>query len=88
MDIVRTGIIMLVYVAVIFILYIILSSPFDQVVSSFENINSSASDTYVDSSSGIARTVFDMTFAGLIIVPIIWFIAWIFRREPDWRYYQ
>ena len=88
MDIVRTGIIMMVYVAVIFILYILLSSPFNEVVMSFENINGTASDAHVDASGSIARTVFDMTFAGLIIVPIIWFIAWIFRREPDWRYYQ
>lgn len=86
MDIVRSGIIMAVYLFVIIALYIFLSSPFDTLVSSFEDIDSSASDTEIEASSVVSRVVFNMIFAGLGIVPILWFIIMVFRTEPDWRY--
>jgi hypothetical protein len=30
--------------------------------------------------------VFNMIFAGLGIVPMLWFIVMVFKTEPDWRY--
>ena len=86
MDIMRSGIILIVYLFGITTLYLFLSSPFDDMVSNFENINQSASDTYVEETSSIVRIVFDMMFAGFAIVPIVWFIIEVFKREPDWRF--
>jgi len=86
MDIVRNGILLIIYLFVIVALFIFLSGPFDDIVTSFEDVNSSASDTEIESSSGYNRLVFDMVFVMLALVPIIWFIVWCFHREPDWRY--
>jgi len=86
MNIVHGGIVMGAYLFVIIVIYIVLSSPFDDMVSSFEDLNMTASDTQVESASGWGRTVFDLVFAGLFIVPFLWFVVLVFRREPDWRY--
>ena len=85
-DIVRNGVIMAVYVFVIFVAYIVLSDPFETLMTSFEDLNTTGSDAEVEAGTGTGRTVFNMTFAGFIIVPVIWFVVWIFIREPDWRY--
>jgi len=60
--------------------------PLDDIVTSFENINATASDAHIESASSYGRTVFNMIFAGLAIVPMLWFIVWVFHREPDWGY--
>lgn len=86
MDIVRSGIIMAVYLFVIIALYIFLSSPFDTMMTSFEDIDGSASDSHVEASSAVGRVVFNMIFAGLGIVPMLWFVVMVFKTEPDWRY--
>ena len=85
MDIARNGIIMLVYIFVVILLYMFLSSPFDDMVTTFANINGSASDTHVEAAVTTSRTVFNIIFAALILVPIVWFITWVMHREPDWR---
>lgn len=86
MDIVRSGIIMGTYLFIIIIIYMVLSSPFDDMMSGLEDLNMTASDAKVEDASSWGRTVFDMMFAGLALVPLLWFVVWVFRREPDWRY--
>jgi len=88
MDIVRGGVIMAAYVFLVVLLYLFLSSPFDDMMTGFENINLTNSDNEVENASGYGRTVFDMIFGGLVLVPILWFIVNVFIREPDWRYRQ
>lgn len=87
-DIIRNGVILIVYLFIIITLYIFLSGPFDDITTSFENINLTASDSHIESSAATIRTVFNMVFGGLAIVPIVWFIVWCFHREPDWRFRQ
>ena len=84
MDIVRAGVILGVYLFAIFAVYIFISSPFDEVVTAFEDINMTASDTHIESAGTSIRTVFDMVFVALALVPGIWFVVWVFSREPDW----
>ena len=86
MDIFRSGIILAVYLFIIFVAYIVISSPFDDIMTDFENINNTASDTGVERGTNMGRTVFDMVFAAAGLIPIIWFIVSVFAREPDWRY--
>jgi len=62
-----------------------LSTPFDEFMGGLEDVNGS-SDAHVEHTSGYSRTVFDIFFAGMGIVPVIWFIVEIFKREPDWGY--
>ena len=85
MNTVQNGIILSVYCFIVILLYIALSSPFDTVMTGFQNINESSSDAYIESGVTLERTVFDMVFAGLILIPVIWFIYVTFYREPNWR---
>ena len=82
------GILLIVYLFIIIVTYIVISSPFEVMVSGFEDVNETASDSYVDFTSGVVRIVFNFCFALAGLIPIIWFIVWVFQREPDWRYYQ
>ena len=84
MDIVKAGVMLAVYLFVVTAIYIFLSSPFDDVVTGFEDIDLTASDEHLESSGAMIRNVFDMMFVGLAAVPIVWFMVWVFRREPDW----
>jgi len=87
-DIIRDGVVMIVFVFVVVVLYILLSDPFDTMMTSFENLNLSSSDAQVESASGLGRTVFDIAFVGLGIVPLLWFVVRVMRREPDWYWRQ
>jgi len=81
-DIIRNGVIMLVIEFIILCMYIFISSPFDDMVTSFENINGST-DAEVEAGGSQARTMFNMMFAGFALIPPIWFMIWVFVREPD-----
>jgi hypothetical protein len=87
-NIVLGGVILAVYCFMVITAYIFISGPFEDVITSFENVNSTASDSYVGGGASTVRTVFDLVFAGMVLVPVIWFVYWVFSREPDWRYYQ
>lgn len=86
MNIIKAGVIMLVYFTSLFIAYMIISTPFEETVSGFDSIETTHSDEEVDAQVGYARTAFNIAFGLMAIVPCIWFVFWVFSREPDWRY--
>ena len=86
MDIARAGVIMCAYLFIVVIFYIVLSSPFDDMMTAFEDANITGSDTQVDAAGSTNRIVFNLFFAGLVFAPILYFVVWVFHREPDWRY--
>ena len=85
MDIVRSGIILIVYTLMMMVIYLIISGVFEDFVTSFEDVNLTNSDAEIEQSGGVIRTVLNLSFAGLVVIPILWFIYWAFYREPDWR---
>jgi hypothetical protein len=85
-DPIRSGVILIVYVFIVIAMYIIISSPFEDIVTSLEGLDMDASDTEIEASGATARIVFTIVFAGFAIIPIIWFIVEVFKTEPDWRY--
>ena len=85
MNLIRDGVIMAVYVFIVIVFYIVLSSPFATLMSDFEDVNGTGSDSHVESGVGTANTVFDMIFAAFVIIPLFWFMVRVFMREPDWR---
>ena len=87
-DIVRGGIILIVYTFIMIIIYLVISGVFDDFVTSFEDVNLTNSDAEIEQSGGVLRTVFNMSFAGLVIIPALWFIYLAFYREPDRRFRQ
>ena len=86
LSIIRNGIILIVMEAIIICCYIFLSDPFDTLMDNFDDVNLTASDERIENNSVVSRTVFNMMFAALAIVPIIWFVLWCFSREPDWGF--
>jgi len=86
MEIMKVGVIAIIYYFIIIILYITLSSPFDDMMTSFEDLDLTASDSEIESTSALARTVYDMCFAGLALVPALWMAVYLLRREPHWGY--
>jgi amino acid transporter len=87
MNIIRSGAIMAVYVFIVIILYMVISSPFDDIMTSFSDLDLANSDAEVESGISYGRIVFDIIFALAVLIPIIWFIFMCFSREPDWREY-
>jgi len=87
MNIIRSGAIMAVYVFIVIILYMVISSPFDDIMTSFSDLDLANSDAEVESGINYGRIVFDIIFALAVLIPIIWFIFMCFSREPDWREY-
>jgi len=85
MNIGKAGIIMITYLFIIFTAWMFLSSPFENIIGSFEGLNNEAGDELDDQISR-SRNVFNIFFGGMAVVPIIWFFIWIMRREPDWGY--
>jgi hypothetical protein len=84
-SIIVRGVLLIAYLAIIIIIYLVLSTPYIQIVGSFEDLNQSG-DAQMEFTGGVIRTVFDMMFAMAALVPIFWFVVWCFHREPDWRY--
>ena len=85
MNVGKAGVLMLTYLFVIFLAWIVLSTPFENVVGSFEGLGGEAGDE-LDNQVGHSRTVFNIFFAGMGVVPLVWFMIWIMRREPDWGF--
>ena len=86
MNIVKAGVILLVYFFTLFVAYMIISTPFEETVSGFEDTETTYADDEVDAQAGYARTAFDIAFGLAALVPAFWFVVWVFHREPDWRY--
>jgi len=83
-NIITDGALMILWTFIVVILYILLSSPFDEIVSGFED--SSYSDAEIDATWSMQRIIFNMVFAILGAVGVFWFIIRVFKREPNWGY--
>jgi len=88
MNIIKAGVIMMVYFFTLFVAYMVISTPFENMVSGFENTNTTLADAQVDAQAGYGRTAFKIAFGLAALIPFMWFLFWIFHREPDWRYRQ
>ena len=84
-NIIRDGIILIVYEFIIILLYIVLSNPvaltLDAIVSA-----ATASGISITSYYNEIKTVFSICFAMLGLIPLVWFVFRMWAREPDWGY--
>ena len=85
MNIGKAGILMMTYLFIVVLAYIVLSTPFENMIAGFEGLGGNAG-TEIDEQVGRSRTMFNIFFGGLAVVPIIWFLIWIMRREADWGF--
>lgn len=84
MDIIRDGIFLAVYLFITITFYIFTSNPFAQLISNFLALD--ATGTEATAVFNLVNTVYLIMFIMLAMIPIIWFIARAFQREPDWGY--
>lgn len=88
MSIIRAGTLLIVYLFCVLTVWIFLGGVVDDLITDFEDINSTASDSHIEYHAVTVRASLDISFALSGLVPIAWFIFWIFYKEPDRRYYQ
>ena len=81
-DIIRNGVIMLVIEFIILMAYVFISAPFDTMMTTFENVNGTT-DAEVEAGTTQNRIIFNIMFAGFALISPIWFMLWVFTREPD-----
>lgn len=86
MDIIKAGMVLIVYLFIILITFFALSTPFNEFLDGMDDADTGAADPYIAVHIPWYRTVFNMFFAGMGIAPIVWFVVWTFQREPDWGY--
>lgn len=84
MEIIRDGVFLAVYVFVISAIYIFTSNPFAVIISNFMALDGTgASATAVFNTVTLVYSIMFVILGG---IPIVWFIARVFQREPDWGY--
>ena len=82
MNIIQATVFYVAYMFIITVCFLVLSSPFEHVVDGIETVNMPQVNT-----SGVGiRTAFNMAFALAGLIPSVFFIVWVFHREPDWSY--
>ena len=87
MNIIRDGVILIVYLFIISSLYLFTSEPFHNVVTEISSIDA-ASDTNTQNTFTLIDTVYALMFVILAGVPLFWFIMRVFQRDPYWGYYN
>lgn len=86
MEIIRVGVLAAIYYMIIIVAYLFISGPFATIMTTFEDIDIEASDAEIESTSALARTSFNIFFAGLALIPPLWIAVYLLRREPHWGY--
>ena len=86
MNIVLKGVMLVFWMFVLIVIYIVTSSPFESMVAGIES--SGTSIVQVASTGAVIRVVYNLCFAIAGLIPIIWFVADVFRSEPDWSFNQ
>ncbi len=88
-SIIFRGIALVAWTFLIIILYLFLSTPFVMTVNDLNNSTTGMStntQNVMRFHQGYVKNIFNLAFALAIFIPIIIFMVWVFRREPDWRY--
>jgi len=84
-SIVIAGVLLIAYLFILTILYVVLANPFTWTAMALENVSNHSMVSY---EVGLVGDVFNIMFALAAFIPIVWFVAWVFHREPDWRYFR
>ena len=85
-DVVRDGIIMMVFEFVIISIYIFLSDPVATVLTALSDAGTNMGVTQMTFYHALVNNVLTIVFILLGLVPLIWFVIRMMSREPDWGY--
>ena len=86
MNIIRDGIIMMVYEFIVIIAYVTLSSPVATTIGAIVDAGVASGVTQLTSYETLVSNVITICFALLGIIPLVWFIFRVYSREQDWGY--
>lgn len=85
-NIVQDGLMLVISEFIIFLLYIVLSDPVVQVISSICTAGLTMGVTQMTFYQNLVFSVLTICFIILGFIPVIWFIVRTMSREPDWGY--
>lgn len=78
------GIILIVYEAIMLMIFFFLSDP---ILSVLEGIFAGTTNIpEMSTFSPIILTVFNIIFAIAFIIPVIWFFVWIYQKEHGYQF--
>ena len=86
MNIIRAGVVMLVYLFIVIIAYFAISPFMTAFFDVFDDADVGLAEDEMSNILPTIETVFSMFFSMLASIPITWFIMWTFSREPRWDY--
>ena len=84
MNLLQRSITLVVALAVILVMYLLISQSYMTIQQEFLDINRSASDTQMETVGSITDWVFGFIFGGLACATIVWFAIDTLKEEPDW----
>jgi len=85
-NIIRDGVILIVYEFIIIFTYIIISTPVATTIASLATAGTASGVTQMAFYKGLVDAVFSICIGLLALVPVIWFMFRVYQREPDWGY--
>jgi hypothetical protein len=85
-NIIRDGVILVVFEFIIILLWVTLSSPMAAVINSLINSGTSMGITQMTYYGGLVNHAVDIVFLLMGLTPLIWFFFRAYQREPDWGY--
>jgi hypothetical protein len=84
----KAGVVLLVYLALVLIVYFALSGPVNALFNAFDSTNWGAAESQHASYMSLIRQAMTVFFAIFISIPIVWFFFWVFHREPAYIEYN
>lgn len=88
-NIVHAGLVFIVYLFVAILVYYLLSSPVDTLLNMFLNSSvGTSAEIAMSTNIPLIKTALNIAFALGIAFPIVWFIMWVFSKEPDFSMFR
>jgi len=86
MNIVRDGVILVVFEFIVILLWVVLSSPMAVILNSLINAGTTMGITQMTTYGALVNRVVDIIFLLMGLCPVIWFFFRVYQREQDWGY--
>lgn len=81
-SITAAAVFLVVYEFIIIVGYIFFSKPFAVICTAFLNVNTQELIDFIPKTEAVFMLM--MAIAG--IIPIVWFIFWVYQSNPEWRF--
>ena len=88
MDIIRSGVVLVVYTFIVIVVYFLAASPFNAIFDGFDDADIGDATSHLDSYVPYVKFIFQMMFACAVSVIPTWFVFKVLEREPQWIFNQ